>query len=70
MTAYASRLLLILAILTAWRVLAAAHSGIELYADEAQYWTWSLAPAWGYYSKPPMVAWAIWLGTSIFGDGE
>lgn len=70
MTAYASRLLLILAILTAWRVLAAVHSGIELYADEAQYWTWSLAPAWGYYSKPPMVAWAIWLGTSIFGDGE
>lgn len=70
MTGHAGRLLLVLAALTVWRVLAAAHAGIELYADEAQYWTWSLAPAWGYYSKPPMVAWAIWLGTAIFGDGE
>ncbi|NTV95500.1 MAG: glycosyltransferase family 39 protein [Thiobacillus sp.] len=63
-------LLLILLALAAWRVLAAAHLGMELYADEAQYWTWSLAPDWGYYSKPPMVAWAIWLGTHLFGDGE
>jgi 4-amino-4-deoxy-L-arabinose transferase-like glycosyltransferase len=70
MTPYAIRLLVILTALAAWRVLAAAHLGMELYADEAQYWTWSLAPDWGYYSKPPMVAWAIWLGTSLFGDGE
>lgn len=63
-------LLLILAALALWRLLAASHAGMELYADEAQYWTWSLAPDWGYYSKPPMVAWAIWLGTALFGDGE
>jgi 4-amino-4-deoxy-L-arabinose transferase-like glycosyltransferase len=65
-----SRLLLVLAALALWRLLAASHAGMELYADEAQYWTWSLAPDWGYYSKPPMVAWAIWLGTALFGDGE
>lgn len=70
MTRYATRLLIILVALAAWRVLAASHLGMELYADEAQYWTWSLTPDWGYYSKPPMVAWAIWLGTHLFGSGE
>lgn len=66
----AGRLLLLLAALTAWRWLAAAHRHLELYADEAQYWFWSLQPDWGYYSKPPMVAWLIRLGTTLFGDGE
>ncbi len=69
-TNYAVWLLLALVALTLWRLLAADHANLELYADEAQYWTWSLTPDWGYYSKPPMVAWAIWLGTHLFGDGE
>lgn len=38
--------------------------------DEAQYWTWSRQPDWGYYSKPPGIAWQIWLGTEIFGNTE
>jgi hypothetical protein len=63
-------LLVSLALLTLWRLLAAWHGNVELYADEAQYWTWSLAPDWGYFSKPPMVAWAIWLGRSLFGESE
>ena len=42
----------------------------DLYPDEAQYWLWSLHPAWGYYSKPPMVAWLIGLTTALFGDNE
>lgn len=63
-------LLLALVALALWRLAAAGHLGMELYADEAQYWTWSQAPDWGYFSKPPMVAWAIWLGTHLFGDGE
>lgn len=63
-------LLLILAALTVWRVAAVWHLDLELYADEAQYWSWSLAPDWGYYSKPPMVAWLIALTTRLFGDTE
>lgn len=39
-----------------------------LYGDEAQYWTWGKALDWGYYSKPPMVAWAIAATTYFFGD--
>ncbi|HZB91567.1 MAG TPA: glycosyltransferase family 39 protein [Stellaceae bacterium] len=43
----------------------------DLYPDEAQYWWWSLHPAFGYYSKPPMVAWLIALTTRVFGgDSE
>ncbi len=59
-----------LAALTAWRLLALEHSGLTLMFDEAQYWTWARAPAFGYFSKPPMVAWTIALTTSLCGDGE
>jgi 4-amino-4-deoxy-L-arabinose transferase-like glycosyltransferase len=63
-------LLACLGLLVLWRVLAAWHGQVELYADEAQYWTWALEPNWGYFSKPPMVAWTIWLGRGLFGDSE
>lgn len=43
---------------------------IHLGPDEAQYWTWSQALDWGYYSKPPGIAWEIWLGTFLLGDSE
>lgn len=43
---------------------------IELGPDEAQYWTWSKFLDWGYYSKPPAIAWQIAFGTSLFGDTE
>lgn len=46
------------------------YSGIGLSPDEAQYWTWSQALSWGYYSKPPGIAWLIAFGTSIFGNTE
>jgi 4-amino-4-deoxy-L-arabinose transferase-like glycosyltransferase len=42
----------------------------DLYPDEAQYWIWSLHPAFGYYSKPPVVAWLIALTTGLLGDNE
>ena len=47
-----------------------AYGGTDLYPDEAQYWLWSLHPAFGYYSKPPVVAWLIVLTTRLFGDTE
>ena len=61
-----------------WAVLAAtlarlvwlAIGASDLYPDEAQYWLWSLHPAFGYYSKPPMVAWLIALTTRLFGEDE
>jgi 4-amino-4-deoxy-L-arabinose transferase-like glycosyltransferase len=43
---------------------------LELGPDEAQYWRWAQSLDWGYYSKPPLIAWAIGLSTSVFGDAE
>jgi 4-amino-4-deoxy-L-arabinose transferase-like glycosyltransferase len=55
---------------TALRLVWLASSRTDLYPDEAQYWLWSLHPAFGYYSKPPIVAWLIALTTGLFGDSE
>ncbi len=46
------------------------QAGIGLGPDEAQYWLWSEDLSWGYYSKPPGIAWEIFLGTSLFGSTE
>lgn len=40
----------------------------DLYPDEAQYWVWAQHLDWGYFSKPPMVAWLIAASTRLFGD--
>jgi 4-amino-4-deoxy-L-arabinose transferase-like glycosyltransferase len=58
------------AVLTAGRILALATSNVDLFFDEAQYWFWSLDPAFGYFSKPPMVAWLIGACTAVFGNTE
>ena len=41
-----------------------------LHGDEAQYWAWSQEPDFGYFSKPPMIAWLISVTTSLFGNAE
>lgn len=56
--------------LLALRVAALFISPLELQFDEAQYWSWAQDPAWGYYSKPPLIAWTIAASTAVCGDGE
>ncbi|MGC3965595.1 MAG: glycosyltransferase family 39 protein [Rhodocyclaceae bacterium] len=58
-----------LLLLTAYRLWVIPRLGISLYVDEAQYWTWAQQLDWGYYSKPPVIAWLIGLTTALFGDG-
>src|SRR4051794_27354715 len=41
---------------------------IELRVDEAYYWTWSRESVISYLDHPPLIAWFIRLGTSLFGD--
>lgn len=60
----------VLIALVVWRFLAALDAGLNLSIDEAQYFLWSLEPAWGYFSKPPMIAWTIGAATFICGDSE
>ena len=66
----ARAVLLLTAALTMARLIALFRTPLELYPDEAQYWLWSRALAFGYYSKPPMIAWAIWASTAFGGDAE
>ncbi|BBK30036.1 hypothetical protein STHU_06700 [Allostella humosa] len=63
-------MLALVGLLTALRLAWLATSPIDLYGDEAQYWIWAQDPAFGYYSKPPLVAWAIHLSTALFGPSE
>ena len=58
------------AIITGVRLAWLALQPADLYPDEAQYWFWAKHLAWGYYSKPPLVAWLIALTTWLFGDSE
>ncbi|MEG6507706.1 glycosyltransferase family 39 protein [Methyloligella sp. 2.7D] len=59
-----------LAVLTGLRILSLSFSQTDLFFDEAQYWAWAQEPAFGYFSKPPLIAWSIWSTTSLCGDGE
>ena len=59
---------LVIAIVLLSRLAFLAGGTIELSKDEAYQWLWSKHLALSYYSKPPMIAYAQWLGTSIWGD--
>lgn len=53
-----------------FRLAGMVASPLGLHGDEAQYWAWSKDLDWGYFTKPPLIAWVIWVTTSIFGDAE
>ncbi|MFN0116610.1 MAG: ArnT family glycosyltransferase [Paracoccaceae bacterium] len=54
---------------TLWRVALLAGMRLDLFVDESQYWLWSRTLDWGYYSKPPLIAWVIRVFTTVGGDG-
>ena len=62
--------LLILLLITLIRIYSLFVSPIELSVDEAQYWHWSQNLDFGYFTKPPFIAWTIALSTNIFGNEE
>src|SRR5882757_8862782 len=62
-------LLALLVLVTLYRGFSLYFDGLDLYVDEAQYWTWAQKLDWGYYSKPPVIAALIALTTSACGDG-
>jgi hypothetical protein len=63
-------LLAILLVLTVVRMIGLHISVVDLFFDEAQYWDWSRDLAFGYFSKPPLLAWIIAASDSICGSGE
>ena len=55
------------------KLIAIYLTNFDLFGDEAQYWIWSQKLDFGYYSKPPFVAWIIsfftfFLGNSFLSD--
>ena len=50
------------------KVGAAFFTNFSLYGDEAQYWLWAQELDFGYYSKPPLLAWFLSGHTFLFGS--
>jgi 4-amino-4-deoxy-L-arabinose transferase-like glycosyltransferase len=62
--------LLVLVALTAVRMAGLYTSNVDLFVDEAQYWAWSRDLAFGYFSKPPLLAWIIAACDHLCGSTE
>jgi 4-amino-4-deoxy-L-arabinose transferase-like glycosyltransferase len=69
-TPWTAILIVGLAALLCVRLLALYWNATDLFFDEAQYWAWSEQPAFGYFSKPPLVAWLIRAATEVCGPSE
>ena len=54
--------------LTLWRLAALAFDSTGLWVDETQYWLWSQNLDWGYFSKPPMIAFVLRAVTDLAGS--
>ncbi|MGP8121992.1 MAG: ArnT family glycosyltransferase [Xanthobacteraceae bacterium] len=63
-------LVVLLAALTAVRLAGLTISEVDLFNDEAQYWSWAKDPALGYFSKPPLLAWLLVATRQVCGDSE
>ena len=50
------------------KLIAIYLTNFDLFGDEAQYWIWSQSLDFGYYSKPPFVAWIISFFTFFLGN--
>lgn len=50
------------------KLISITTTNFNLYGDEAQYWIWSKNLAFGYYSKPPLLAWIIRAYNAFGGD--
>ena len=65
---WAQATLVILTAALGLRLAVVAAQLFPVHFDEAQYWAYGRELAWGYYSKPPLVAWMIRVLTALGGD--
>ena len=65
---YARRALgVILAVMTLQLLFLLVGCDWDFCGDEAEYWAWSRRLDWSYFSRGPLIAWLIRLGTEAFG---
>ncbi len=67
---YRFSLILFVSLITLFRIWFITSGLINLSEDEAHYWEWSRNLDLSYYSKGPMVAYIIFIFTTIFGNTE
>ncbi len=65
---YEQALFAVLIVLSFFRISYIMTGPFDLTADEAHYWEWSRRLDWSYYSKGPLIAWLIRVGTFFFGN--
>jgi membrane-associated phospholipid phosphatase len=65
---YGLLLVLIVAVISLFRIYYIQTGPFDLSADEAHYWEWSRRLDLSYYSKGPMIAYLISAGTALFGN--
>jgi len=65
---YTTTLFIFLLMFGLFRIYYIQNGPLDLSPDEAHYWEWSRRLDLSYYSKGPMIAYLIYLSTSIFGD--
>jgi len=65
---YLAKLLSLLGLILAIRVISLWYNNSEPFFDEAQYWFWAQEPAFGYFSKPPVLAWVIAATTGLLNS--
>ncbi len=68
MPGWFGRALGVVAIITVARLAALAFNHTDLFVDESQYWLWGQNIDFGYYSKPPLIAWVIRAVTDLAGS--
>lgn len=62
--------LVVIVALTIVRLIGQHFSVVDLDIEEAQYWDWSQHLAFGYFSKPPLIAWINAASGLVCGSGE
>ncbi|HYA11691.1 MAG TPA: phosphatase PAP2 family protein, partial [Thermodesulfovibrionales bacterium] len=65
---YSTVLFVLLLALSLFRIYYIQRGPLDLSPDEAHYWEWSRRLDWSYYSKGPIIAYLIYIGTAILGD--
>ena len=65
---FSTVLTVFLVCISLFRIFYILNGPLELSPDEAHYWEWSRRLDLSYYSKGPMIAYLIRLGTSFFGE--
>ncbi len=59
-----------LAIVTIIRIVYVILFPFDLSGDEAYYWDWGRQLSWGYFSKPPMIAWLMAFAGFLGGNTD